>query len=149
MPLGSFLYRAEDDRPILMVATGTGIAPIKAIAESLLEDSWRPPIVLYWGIRTEEDIFLGQVFEEWEKRSEAFRYVPVLSRPRSDWVGRRGYVQDAVLADIPDLSEYSTYLCGAPAIIVDAKQKFLARGASSSNFYVEGFTPGASKLTQE
>jgi CDP-4-dehydro-6-deoxyglucose reductase len=149
MPLGSFLYHPEDDRPILMVATGTGIAPIKAIVESLLEDPGRPPIDLYWGIRTEEDIFVGRVFEEWEKRSDAFRFVPVLSRPGSDWVGRRGYVQDAVVEDIQDLSEHSVYLCGGPAMIVDAKKKFLACGASSSNLYVEGFTPGVSELTHD
>ena len=64
------------------------------------------------------------------------------------WAGRRGHVQQAVLADLADLSEYSIYLCGSPAMIADAKHAFLARGADLERIYTDGFsfqhaTPGA------
>ena len=67
------------------------------------------------------------------------QYVPVLSRAEASWQGRRGYVQDAVAGDFSDLSEHSIYLCGSPRMIFDAKQLFLARGASAEKLYTEGF----------
>lgn len=140
LPLGSFTYRRRDDRPLVMAATGTGIAPIKSIIESLLDDPGTPPLDLYWGMRSEEDLFLGSDIAAWAERLPEFRYVPVLSRPGPGWDGRRGYVQDAIVADTPDLSEHAVYLCGSPDMIAGAKQRLLAHGASADHLYAEGFT---------
>ena len=57
-PLGTFCYHEQDYRPLVMVATGTGLAPIKAMLESLLDDDECPPVSLYWGMRTEADLYL-------------------------------------------------------------------------------------------
>jgi CDP-4-dehydro-6-deoxyglucose reductase len=139
IPLGTFRYHEEDYREILMVATGTGISPLKCIAESLMDDPDCPPISLYWGGRTPADLYLGEEIDGWGDQLYEFRYAPVLSRAEASWQGHRGYVQDAVLRDIPDLSEHSIYLCGSPAMIHDAKQAFLARGASVDRIYADGF----------
>lgn len=140
IPLGQFLYRPRDDRPLVMAATGTGIAPIKAILESLLDDDDTPPIDLYWGMRREEDLFLGAEIAAWGTRLPEFRFVPVLSRPAPGWDGRRGYVQDAVAADHPDLSGHAIYLCGSPDMILGAKRAVIAQGACPDHIYAEGFT---------
>lgn len=144
LPMGSFLYREEDYRPLLMVATGTGIAPLRSILEALMDDPDCPPVHLYWGMRTEADLYLDREIRTWGDRFDEFTYVPVLSRPGPSWDGRRGHVQDAVAEDFGDLSEHAVYLCGSPAMIVDAKRIFMARGASPDHVYVEGFTTGAS-----
>jgi CDP-4-dehydro-6-deoxyglucose reductase len=139
LPHGTFRYHEEDYRSLVMVATGTGLSPIKCILESLMDDPDCPPVWLYWGMRTEEDLYLHDEIEQWGSRLYEFRYVPVLSRASGAWSGRRGYVQDAVLQDHEDMSEHAIYLCGSPNMISDAKKAFLARGASVDHIYVDGF----------
>lgn len=139
VPLGSFHYHAEDYRPIVMVATGTGLAPIKSMLESLMDDPDCPPVSLYWGMRSEADLYLHDEIHSWADRLYEFQYVPVLSRPGSGWSGRRGYVQHAVLEDLGDLSEHSIYVCGSPMMIADAKSAFAVHGASLDHLYADSF----------
>ncbi|CAB3837895.1 CDP-6-deoxy-L-threo-D-glycero-4-hexulose-3-dehydrase reductase [Achromobacter pulmonis] len=139
-PLGVFSYHEQDWRPMIMVATGTGIAPIKAILESLLDNEDCPPVTLYWGMRTEADLYLRDVIESWAGRLYEFNFVPVLSRASADWRGRRGHVQQAVVADHADLSEHAFYLCGAPAMISEATALLAERGASLDHVYADSFT---------
>ncbi|MBF6986317.1 MULTISPECIES: 2Fe-2S iron-sulfur cluster-binding protein [Cupriavidus] len=140
LPLGNFFYRSRDYRPLLMVATGTGLAPIKAILESLMGDPDCPPVSLYWGMRQPHDLYLHDAIPAWGERLYDFQYVPVLSRAGTDWQGRRGYVHDAALADLGDLSEHAIYLCGSPDMIRDARAAFLAHGASPDHLYADSFT---------
>ncbi|ABE31134.1 2Fe-2S iron-sulfur cluster binding domain protein [Paraburkholderia xenovorans LB400] len=140
LPLGSFRFHVEDYRPLLMVATGTGLAPVKAILESLMDDPDCPPVWLYWGARTEADLYLHDEIQQWGARLYEFQYVPVLSRPGSEWAGRQGYVQHAVCEDFADLSEYAVYLCGSPTMINDARRHFLEKGASINHLYADSFT---------
>jgi CDP-4-dehydro-6-deoxyglucose reductase len=140
IPLGEFRYHAEDYRELLMVATGTGLAPIKAILESLLGDEDCPPVALYWGMRTESDLYLADEIRSWAEQLYEFRFVPVLSRAGAAWPGRRGHVQDAVTQDFTDLSAHSIYMCGSPLMIADAKRRFLALGASMDHLYSDGFS---------
>lgn len=139
-PLGVFCFHEADWRPMVMVATGTGIAPIKAILESLLDNEECPPVSLYWGMRTEQDLYLRDLIESWKDRLYEFNFVPVLSRANAQWQGRRGYVQEAVAQDFDDLSEHSLYLCGAPEMIQDAKTVFAQRGADLDHLYADSFT---------
>ncbi|GAB1575346.1 2Fe-2S iron-sulfur cluster-binding protein [Bordetella petrii] len=139
MPHGAFHYHAQDYRPMVFAATGTGIAPIKAILESLLDDDDCPPVSLYWGMRGEQDLYLADQIASWRDRLYEFDFVPVLSRPSGAWRGRAGYVQDAILQDLPDLSEHSLYLCGSPAMIQDAKTRFVRAGADAAHLYADSF----------
>ena len=140
LPLGTFRLHGEDYRPILMVATGTGLAPIKSMLESLFDDADCPPVCLYWGMREPAGLYFDDEIKRWAGRLYEFRYVPVLSRAGGEWSGRRGHVQDAVVADIADLSEHSIYLCGSPAMIHDAKQLFVAHGADLDHIYTDAFS---------
>lgn len=139
LPVGSFYLRREDYRPLLMVATGTGIAPIRAILETLLDDEDCPPVSLYWGMRTEADLWLAQEFAQWKDRLYDFRFVPVLSEEGESWQGRRGFVQDAIAEDFDDLSEHAIYLCGVPAMVREAKERFISLGASVEHIYSDSF----------
>ncbi|MWL90671.1 2Fe-2S iron-sulfur cluster-binding protein [Cupriavidus sp. SW-Y-13] len=140
IPHGSFSLHKEDYRPLLMVATGTGLAPIKSMLESLMDDPDCPPVWLYWGMRTAADLYLHEEIASWGERLYDFQYVPVLSRGDDTWHGRRGYVHDAVAADLGDLSEHAIYLCGSPNMIHDAKQTFMALGAQVPFLRADGFT---------
>lgn len=139
LPHGMFYLRNEDFRPLLMLATGTGLAPIKSILESLFDDPDCPPVTLYWGARTEADLYYDREIRAWTGRLPDFRYVPVLSQPTPGSPHRTGYVQDAAAEDIEDFSEYGIYLCGSPPMVGAAKRLFLARGASLNHIYADSF----------
>lgn len=139
VPLGRFRYHPEDYRPLLMVATGTGLAPLKSMLEALMDDPDCPPVSLYWGMRSQADLYLHEEIQSWADRLYEFQYVPVLSRPQAGWNGRQGYVQQAVLQDLGDLSEHAIYLCGSPGMIADAKAAFAAHGASLDYLYADSF----------
>ncbi|HEX2825845.1 MAG TPA: 2Fe-2S iron-sulfur cluster-binding protein [Burkholderiales bacterium] len=140
LPHGAFFYRENDMRPIVMAATGTGLAPIKSMLEALLEAPEHPPVTLYWGARTLADLYLHGDISTWRERYADFRYEPVLSRPDSSWRGRRGYVQDAVRDDCDELSGHAVYLCGSPLMIAAAREAFALHGADPGYIYADSFT---------
>lgn len=139
LPLGVFYWRERDWRPMVMVATGTGIAPIKAILESLLDNEDCPPVSLYWGMNRPEDLYLAQEIATWADRLCEFCFVPVLSHADERWDGARGYVQEQVCRDVPDLSEHAVYLCGSPAMIEQAQAMFKQHGADERFMYADAF----------
>ncbi len=144
-PLGSFHLREDNDKPAVLVAGGTGFAPIKAIVEHALHHGIRRPLLLYRGVRHAADLYLNELPEAWQ-REHGIRYVPVLSESvdGDGWQGRRGLVHEAVMADLPDLSGHEVYACGAPAMIEAAKRDFSARcGLPESAFHADAFTPAA------
>lgn len=139
VPLGVFYWRERDWRPMVMVATGTGIAPIKAILESLLDKDDCPPVSLYWGMNRPEDLYLAPEIAAWADRLCEFRFVPVLSHADECWSGARGYVQEQVCRDLPDLSEHAVYLCGSPVMIEQAQAMFKEHGADERFMYADAF----------
>lgn len=140
LPLGSFCLHPQDYRPIVMLATGTGLAPLKSMLESLKGDEDCPPVYLYRGARTEADLYLHDQIAAWGEGLYEFHYVPVLSRAGDGWPGRRGHVQQAVIEDLADqLGECAFYLCGSPDMITDAKAMLTAHGADPAFFYSDSF----------
>ncbi len=145
-PLGAFFLREDSDKPIILVAGGTGFAPIKAIIEHALHHRLDREMVLYWGARALPDLYLPDLPGSWQQAHRNFTYIPVLSEPRPQdaWPGRTGLVHQAVMADFPDLSGYQVYACGAPPMIDAARRDFTARcGLPEDAFYADSFTYGA------
>lgn len=140
VPRGAFTLHPEDWRPLVFVATGTGFAPIRAMLESLLDDGNCPPITLYWGVRTEQDLYAAEELASWANRLFEFRFVPVLSRANgSGWAGATGHVQDVLVQSHEDLSENSYYICGSPKMVAETKAVLLARKVPIEYIYSEGF----------
>jgi len=146
-PFGSFFLREDSDKPIVLLASGTGFAPIKAIIERLQHlgqsAGFSRPTTLYWGCRSKADLYL----HDWALQAAAsmpqLRYVPVLSEPKPEdgWSGRTGFVHQAVLADLPDLSGHQVYACGAPIMVESAQADFVAKaGLPAEEFYADAFT---------
>jgi CDP-4-dehydro-6-deoxyglucose reductase len=142
-PLGSFSLREDSRRPIVMIAGGTGFAPIKSLVEHAIHIGLARPIVLYWGARTRSGLYRDELARSWEQALPGFRYIPVLSdaAPEDAWTGPIGLVHETVMLDIPDLSGHEVYACGAPAMIEAARRDLVARCALPvDRFYSDAFT---------
>jgi CDP-4-dehydro-6-deoxyglucose reductase, E3 len=144
-PLGTFFLREDSDKPIVLVASGTGFAPIKAMIENALHKGVTRPMTLYWGGRRKADLYLTELAQSWA-RDHDIAYVPVLSEapPEDNWNGRTGFVHRAVMEDFPDLSGYQVYACGTPLMVDAARRDFTtACGLPEEEFYSDSFTPAA------
>ncbi len=138
-PHGSFFYREDARDEILMIAGGTGFAPLKGIIEHILSEQDTRPIYLYWGVRTEGDLYMRDLAEQWAAEHDNIHFVPVLSEADDSWKGRTGYVHDAVLRDFDDLSIFDIYACGPPAMIKAAESSFQDKGMKKEQFYYDSF----------
>lgn len=142
-PLGGFWLREESSLPVVLVAGGTGFAPIKAIVEHVRHTGLARPMTLYWGARDRAGLYLDELAHAWQDELPGFRYVPVLSEAQPDdgWTGRHGLVHQAVLDDHPDLSGHEVYACGSPAMVEAARGSFTAsRGLPEDRFFADAFT---------
>ena len=140
-PLGSFFLREDSNRPIILMAGGTGFAPLKGIVEHAIAEGMTRPMHLYWGARAREDLYLHDLALGWVQQHTNIQYTPVLSEPMpgDGWEGRTGYVHEAILADHADLSEYEIYASGPPAMIAAGREQFPSHGLSLDNFYCDSF----------
>lgn len=145
-PLGTFFLREDSDKPMILLASGTGFAPIKALVEQTIHAKSARPMTLYWGGRRPRDLYMQDLCERWARELPHFRYVPVVSDalPEDDWHGRTGFVHRAVIEDFPDLSGHQVYACGAPVMVDAARRDFVARcRLPEDEFYADAFTSQA------
>jgi CDP-4-dehydro-6-deoxyglucose reductase len=145
-PLGTFFVREDSAKPMLLLASGTGFAPIKAIVEHLIHAKSDRAMTLYWGGRRPQDLYMDALCRQWAEQLPNFRYVPVVSNALSEdqWQGRAGFVHQAVMADLPDLSGHQVYACGAPVMVDSAKRDFVAQcRLPADEFYADAFTTEA------
>jgi CDP-4-dehydro-6-deoxyglucose reductase len=145
-PQGTFFLREDSSKPIILLASGTGFAPIKAVIEHALEQKIDRPITLYWGGRRPADLYMHQLCLDWAATNPNLRYVPVVSDATQEdqWTGRGGFVHRAVLEDFADLSGHQVYACGAPIVVDSAKRDFVAQaGLPPDEFYADSFVSEA------
>ena len=145
-PMGTFFLREESEKPIVMLASGTGFAPIKALVEHMIHLKSTRPVALYWGGRRPQDLYMQALCRDWEASLPNFRYVPVVSDalPEDGWSGRRGFVHAAVMEDFPDLSGHQVYACGAPVVVDSARRDYVAKcGLPAEEFFADAFTSEA------
>lgn len=148
-PFGSFFLREESPKPIVLLASGTGFAPIKAIVEQIQFQGSTRPVTLYWGCRTRADLYLHDWALEAASNMPSLRYVPVLSEglASDEWNGRTGFVHQAVMADTHDLSGHQVYACGAPVMVESAQRDFNERcGLPPDEFYSDAFYSAADRV---
>ena len=140
-PLGTFFLNETSNRPIIMVAGGTGFAPVKSIIEHAKHKQLQRQIHLYWGARSKEDLYLHELASEWADNMSGFNYIPVLSDPKNNdsWDGRTGLVHEAVLNDFADLSGYEVYACGPPLMVHAVRDTFIERGLMEDAIYSDSF----------
>ncbi len=147
-PYGSFFLREDSDKPMVLVASGTGFAPIKALIEHMQYKNITRPAVLYWGGRRPADLYMNDWVEAKVAEMPHLRYIPVVSDalPEDGWTGRTGFVHQAVLQDFSDLSTHQVYACGAPIVVESARDDYSAlAGLPAEEFFADSFTTAADK----
>jgi CDP-4-dehydro-6-deoxyglucose reductase len=139
-PLGTFFLREDSARPILMLAGGTGFAPLRGMLVHARAAGITRPITLYWGVRARRDLYAGAWCERWMSEMPGFRFVPVLSEPDADWSGARGWVHDALLAEhAADLAAHDVYMAGPPPMVAAARDSFHRAGLPDAQLYYDSF----------
>lgn len=141
-PLGTFVLRDMADKDLVFLATGTGIAPVKAMLENMhtFQVELRPRSVqVYWGARASSDLYWQPpVTYDW------VQFKPVLSR-EPEFVGRHGHVQQAFLSEHSDLARTLVYACGSSVMIDAAKNALTHAGLPSAHFYADAFVDSGAK----
>jgi CDP-4-dehydro-6-deoxyglucose reductase len=140
-PLGTFFLREDSDKPIILMAGGTGFAPIKSIVEHALAAGIERPMHLFWGVRAARDLYRDELARAWARDNDHIRYTPVLSEPEAgdDWQGETGFVHEAVLRAQPDLSGHQVYMCGPPPMIEAGREAFRAAGLPRDELFFDSF----------
>jgi CDP-4-dehydro-6-deoxyglucose reductase len=146
-PQGSFYLREDSNKPIVLLASGTGFAPIKSMLEHMQHKGITRPTRLYWGGRRPGDLYLNDWVQAQLSAMPNLSYVPVVSDalPEDSWTGRTGFVHQAVLQDTPDMSGFEVYACGAPIVVDSARADYTKAGLSNDDFYADAFTSAADK----
>ena len=143
-PLGKFMYR-PGAAPMLLVGGGTGIAPLLSILRHVIENGIERDMTLYWGVRSERDLYAHAALENFAAgrpaaaRAARLRYEPVLSEASPEWRGSRGLVHEAVLRSIADLERYDVYAAGPPAMIAAVRREFGRRGIDADRLFFDSF----------
>ena len=147
-PYGSFFLREDSDKPLVLLASGTGFAPLKALIEHMQHKNITRPAVLYWGGRRPADLYMHNWMQAKVAEMPHLRYIPVISDalPEDHWTGRTGFVHQAVLEDFSDLSGHQVYACGAPIVVESARDAYSAlAGLPAEEFFADAFTTEADK----
>jgi naphthalene 1,2-dioxygenase ferredoxin reductase component len=147
-PLGAAYLRDEHAGPILAIAGGSGLAPMKSIVETALARHAARPVRLYVGAREAHDLYLVEHFTALEARHRHFRFVPVLSEPQGPTPWRTGLVQDAAAAALAELAGAKAYLAGPPGLVEAAVARLGQAGLASADIHADPFYSAAEQAAR-
>lgn len=139
-PYGRFIVAAASPRPLLFIATGSGIAPIRAQILEQLATAEPRPMTLFFGNKDEEHMFLQDEFTRLADAHRHFTFIPMLSEPSAAWTGERGLVTQVVPRRIADVPAYDVYICGNPDMVKDVKAVLEQAGVPRAQMHTEQFT---------
>lgn len=150
-PLGAFTYRPHTSQAprMLLIGGGTGIAPLLSILRHLIENGIERDMQLYWGVRSECDLYAHATLEQLSRRAASFTYVPVLSEASPEWRGRRGWVHEVALNEVRDLEAIEVYAAGPPAMIAAVQREYASRGSAKTRLYYDSFDPASDTLARQ
>lgn len=139
-PYGRFTVEETNQDPLLFIAGGTGIAPIHGMIKQLLQNKSTRPITLYFASHDEDRLYFRNDFEAWAKANANFSFIPCLSTPSTSWIGKRGLVTDIIPQEIPELPNYTIYVCGSPSMVTATIGMLKAHNVPDTNIHFERFT---------
>lgn len=136
-PFGTFVTEAARDGPVLLLGAGSGLAPVRALAEHLLQHAPRRPVTLFFSCRTRADLIHEEQFEDWQRRHRGFRYLRTLTR---DAAAPRHERIPALLADaVGSLAGCEVFAAGPSGFVVGCAEAARALGAAASDIRTEEF----------
>ncbi len=148
-PYGTAYFRENHTGPIIAVAGGSGLAPIKSILESAFVSGARQPITFYFGVRDERDLYMTDAFTAIAESHENFSFIPVLSEPAGATDRRTGFLADAIAEDFQDLDGFKAYLAGPPIMVETTVKKLKELGIQRSDCHADAFYTEADKKKLE
>ena len=136
LPNGRACLTAAPERPLLLVAAGTGFAQMKSLVEFLQETPYHQPLTLFWGARKHEDMYLRSLAQQWQENSDTFTFVPVVGNDEdSDWGGHHEQLVRAVLATGADWQNVEVHASGSPVMVYTLMDALLEQGLPESAFF--------------
>lgn len=140
-PYGHFYYQDDNDREMILVAVGTGIAPILSILNHMKEENIQRKATFYFGAKTPSDLLLVDYFKELEETLYDFKFIPTLSRVTEEhnWKGECGRVNDALDKYLMDANHKEAYLCGNPPMIQSVMSSLKGKGLEEQLIYFDEF----------
>ncbi len=138
-PFGYFTINTEASSDLLFVATGTGITPLYAMIQHLINIKSQRPIRLYWGLRSERDLYFQEVLKKWEVEHPSFQYFTTLSQPSEDWKGIKGRVTAQIKEGVKNTENLEAYLCGNMEMIREVRSILLEKGMEKKSIHFEKF----------
>lgn len=140
-PFGDFYYR-DSNRDILMIATGTGLAPIMSLLRHIKAEKIQRKTMLFFGTRTQKDLYCVEELRSLEKDLPAFKYIPTLTREaeNSSWKGERGRVTALLKKFFPEIAERNVYICGNSNMVESCLEFFKENNIPSDRIYFDKFT---------
>ncbi|MCC2640847.1 MAG: putative reductase [Nitrospira sp.] len=127
-PAGAFYLRDDGLKDLLFVATGTGIAPFRSMILTQLERATSQSVSLFWGLRSQRDLYLQDELRELAQAYPKFSWVTTLSRPEAGWEGATGRVTALIEQRISSVKNLAVYLCGGSGMIKDVTARLNAKG---------------------
>ncbi len=139
-PFGDFYYR-DSERSMLLIATGTGLAPLISILRHTVEEDIQRKATLFFGTRTPKDLYCLDELRDLEKKWPSFTFIPVLSRVTKDmnWDGEQGRVTSLIEKTIPDGTDIDAYICGNPAMVESCLSLLAKKSIPQSQIYFDKF----------
>lgn len=140
-PMGGFCLREDSERPMLMIAGGTGMAPLKGMIEHARAIGLGRPVSLFWGVRNRRDLYMEPMIRQWMAAEPDWRYTAVLSEPgaEDDWQGATGFVHEEVIRQYPDASAFDAYISGPPVMVRACRDALVAAGLDADHIYFDSF----------
>lgn len=138
-PMGNSYFRSDHKGPILCVAGGSGMAPIRCIAETAIAADNNREIHLYFGVRDEQDVYFEERFTALAKEHDHFHFTPVLSEPSGGTDRRVGFVHEAIADDLTAFPDWKAYLCGPPIMVESVAKLLKDRGVHEDDIYADAY----------
>jgi Na+-transporting NADH:ubiquinone oxidoreductase subunit F len=140
-PYGEFILQEESERPIICVAGGSGVAPIRAILEHLFNNGTARRVWYYFGARAIKDLYYHEENVERHKQHENFTYVPALSDmdTEDEWDGETGFIHTVIDRQFEDMSDFEAYLCGPPVMVDAVTETLKKHGLPHGRIYFDAF----------
>lgn len=136
-PLGHFLIK-DESRDFVFIATGSGVAPFRAMIHDLVHRQSPRELYLIYGHRYEGDIIYRSEWEDLARRHPRFHPLFTLSRD-TQWKGERGYVQEKIAGFVPALKEKNFYICGLNNMITAVNDRLLSLGVPKEQIHFERY----------
>lgn len=138
-PHGNAFWRQDSDKPIILLAGGTGYSYTSSLLNAMLATPGKQPLFLYWGTRTEEDMYHLAELQALAAKHSRFNFVPVIETPSENWSGKSGLVHEAIMQDFTSLEPYQVYVAGRFEMAGKAREDFSEKGLVKEHLFGDAF----------